>query len=212
MKTLFIFLLLPAFIVKAPSFEKMMDPAMKSYYKAESVEEMLQVADRFATIKDAYPNEWTPAYYEALLLVSASFDVNDAKQRLALLERSKPIIKALEQKWPNEHEIHTLHSLYYCAALVADMRRAPELSPMIQVSAGKALEIAPNNPRAHYLKISNNMGKASYFGQDVSAYCLQAQEALLSFDTFQSETPYAPVWGKDLLQGLTQSCKDSTTP
>lgn len=207
MKTLFIFLLLPAFLLEAPSFEKMMDPAMKSYRKAETVDEMLQVADRFETIKEAHPDEWTPAYYQALLLVSASFDVNDPKQRLALLEESKPIIKTLEQQWPNEPEILTLHSLYYCAELITDMRRAPEISPMIQVYASRAMEIAPNNPRAAYLSISNNMGKASYFGQDVTPYCKQAQEVLHSFDTFQSETPYAPTWGKDLLEELTQSCK-----
>ncbi|MCH2199128.1 MAG: hypothetical protein MK081_10120 [Flavobacteriales bacterium] len=205
---LFITMLILAFPILEGSgaFEKAMKKGMRDLASAESVEELTDLAADFGKIADANPEQWQPVYYQAFCLVSASFDATTT-EKLTLLGKADPIVSQLVNDQLENSEVWALKGLYHSAQLMAEMNKAPQISPMIQAAAGRSIEIDAANPRAQFLLISNKMGKAAYFGQDVASYCAEAQEALKNFDAYDSGFEFGPTWGKEQLRGLTKSCE-----
>lgn len=100
-----------------------------------------------------------------------------ASVRDALLDEAERSLEKAEELAPGEDEVFTLKGFYYTARLVIDpMNRGQKYSALSEQMLGKALAIDPQNPRAKYMHIANQMGTASFFGQDPSVHCGEAQK------------------------------------
>jgi hypothetical protein len=77
---------------------------------------------------------------------------------------------------------------------------------MINAALGKALNIEPNNPRAQFLLISNELGTARYFGSDIAPICEKARQLLQSWDDYPLKSPIYPNWGRNETEGIVSSC------
>jgi hypothetical protein len=75
-----------------------------------------------------------------------------------------------------------------------------------QMALGKALAIDATNPRVRYVKLSNDMGTARFFGKDLAPFCEEATELLATWDDFKVVSAIHPSWGKDQVKELTTSC------
>jgi hypothetical protein len=80
------------------------------------------------------------------------------------------------------------------------------LQPLIAQTLGMALAIEPGHPRARFMRISNDMGTARFFGQDLAPYCKEASELLASWDAYEVASPIHPAWGKDEVEGIVNRC------
>jgi len=108
---------------------------------------------------------------------------------------------------PQESEVFALQAFYYTARLVVDpMTRGQEYGALSGQSVGKALAFDAENPRARYIKISNEKGTAQFFGNDVKKYCEQAKELFKNWDNYKIKSPIHPKWGKDYVKQISKSC------
>ncbi len=79
-------------------------------------------------------------------------------------------------------------------------------TPLIHTAIARALAIEPNNPRALFLRISNEMGNASFFGSDTAPICEEAAELLESWDAYELKSPIHPNWGRSETEGIVRGC------
>jgi hypothetical protein len=69
------------------------------------------------------------------------------------------------------------------------------------------VQLNPENPRALALMAQMQYGTAQFFGSPTTEACTTLSLALQKFDTFKSDNPLAPQWGRGMAEGLKEQCK-----
>lgn len=184
-----------------------MGMTLRKFNKCEDADDYQKLANEFKVISNVEKQEWLPLYYEAQCYILMSFVEENSEKRDEYLEKSNEIISSMIEMVPEESEVHALQAFYYTGKLVINpQERGQKYSALTGQAAGKALSLEPENPRARYLKISNEIGTARFFGSDVSQYCEQAQELVDEWDNYELKTKIHPRWGKAQVQGIVNSC------
>jgi len=189
-------------------YSQKMGKTLGLFASASSVEDFQDLANQFGVIAKVETEEWLPLYYEAHSYILMSFmDQLEASTRDAYLEKALASIENMEAIAPEEAEAHVMKAFYYTGYLVINPpQRAMSTTPLIHAAIYRALDLEPSNPRALFLRISNEMGTASYFGDDTTPYCLQATELLESWDAYDIKSPIHPSWGKNETEGIVKRC------
>ncbi len=185
-----------------------MGETLSGFNTCKSVEDFQNLANKFRVIAQVEKEEWLPLYYEAQCYILIGFRGGlSAEDKDSYLGKAESIIEALNEMAPHEAEIKVIEALYLTGSLLVNPpQRAMSTTPMIHSALAKALALEPDNPRAQFLRISNEMGTASYFGEDTETYCAQARELLQNWDRYKLKSPIHPNWGKEDTQGIVNSC------
>ena len=185
-----------------------MGETLSGFSTCSSVEDFQNLANKFRVIANVEKEEWLPLYYEAHCYVMISFMEDlSAEEKDGYLDKAYSLIESMEKLAPNEAEVQVMKALYYTGSLVVNPpQRAMGTTPLIHAAIAKTLALEPNNPRAIFLRISNEMGTASYFGEDTSAFCAQAKDLLQNWDSYELKSPIHPNWGKEDVEGIVARC------
>lgn len=208
--TLFVCAMLIAAIAMGADekYYQKMGETLSEFSSCSSVKDFQTLANKFRVIANVEKDEWLPLYYEAHCYVLISFmrDLS-AQEKDAYLEKASSLIESMSELAPDEAEVQVMTAFYYTGSLVVNPpQRAMSTTPLIHAAIAKALVMEPNNPRALFLRISNEMGTASYFGEDTAPYCAQATELLSNWDAYESKSPIHPSWGKEEVEGIVRTC------
>jgi tetratricopeptide (TPR) repeat protein len=188
-------------------FTETMQKNIEALYSAKSADEIQALVNAFERIGDAEKTRWEPFYYAAYgSLTLAMREQEDAKKD-ALLDRSlKSLEKAIAIK-PAESECAALEGFVHMIRVSVDpASRGQQYSGMAFQSFGKALSSNPDNPRALTLLAQMQYGTAQFFGSSTNEACGTLTRALEKFDTFKSENPLAPQWGKGMAERMKSQC------
>jgi hypothetical protein len=185
-----------------------MEETLGGFSSCSSVEDFQNLANRFRVIANVKKEEWLPLYYEAQCYIMISFRGDlSAEEKDNYLHKASSIIENMTDFAPQEAEIEVLKAFYFTGSLVVNPpQRAMETTPLIHAAIARALAMEPDNPRALFLRISNEMGTASYFGEDTGLFCEQARELLQNWDNYTLKSPIHPNWGKDEIEGIVNNC------
>ena len=167
-----------------------------------------ELANRFRVIASMEPDEWLPLYYEAHCYILMSFmDGSGTELRDAYLDKASESIERMLELAPGEAEVYVMKAFYHTGYLVIDPpQRAMSTTPQIQAALARALQIEPDNPRARFLQISNELGTANFFGSDTAPICEKARKLLETWDAYQLKSTIHPSWGKSETQGIVYNC------
>jgi hypothetical protein len=189
-------------------YYKKMGETLQGFNTCTTLEDYQELANRFHVIAQAETEEWLPLYYEAQCYILIGFMGNlSAEDRDAYLDKASSLIDNMNELAPHEAEIKVLEAFCLTGSLVVNPpQRAMNTTPLIHSAIAKALAMEPNNPRALFMRISNEMGTASYFGQDIGIYCAQARELLQDWDSYELKSPIHPNWGKEDTKGIVNNC------
>jgi hypothetical protein len=185
-----------------------MGETLSGFSTSSSVEDFQNLANKFRVIANVEKEEWLPLYYEAHCYVIISFmgDLS-AEEKDSYLDKASSLVESMTELAPNEAEVQVMKAFYLTGSLVVNPpERAMGTAPLIQAAIAKALALEPNNPRATFLRISNEMGTASYFGEDTAPLCAQATELLQNWDSYTLKSPIHPSWGKSDTEGIVKGC------
>ena len=98
-------------------------------------------------------------------------------------------------------------NLTRCAELPRRLRlRVGRVGPQVGAAVGRSLGLDPNNPRAKYIRLTNEIGTARFFGSDTAPFCESASELLDQWDFYELKSAIHPAWGKDLVQEIVNGC------
>lgn len=188
-------------------YEKM-GQSMQGFATCSTVEDFQHLANQFKVIANVEKEEWLPLYYEAQCYILMSFTGTlEAARRDSYLETASGLVDRMSEMAPGEAEVAVMEAFYLTGYLVVDPpQRAMNTSPQIHAAIARALSIEPRNPRARFLRISNEMGTASFFGEDISAYCEEASKLLEDWDSYEPKSPIHPSWGKNETEGIVREC------
>ncbi|MEN8203938.1 MAG: hypothetical protein ABFS28_15165 [Bacteroidota bacterium] len=188
------------------TYYQKMGETLQKFNKCSSVEEFREVANTFANISRVETKEWLPLYYEAHCYILMSF-IDRTGANDSYLDQAETSINKMLELVPEEGEVYALQAFYHTGRLVVNpAERAMTTAPLVSQSLGKALSLDPGNPRALYIKLSNEMGTAQYFGQDTAPMCKQAQLLLDTWDSHTPESPIHPSWGKEQTEEIVSLC------
>ena len=185
-----------------------MGESLEKFADCTSVEDYQNLANQFGVIAKVETEEWLPLYYEAhcYILMGFTGQPEPAIQDSYLDKALASIDKMLEIA-PEEAEVYVMKAFYHTGYLVVNPpSRAMGTSPLIHAAIGKALALEPTNPRAIFLRISNEMGTAAFFGDDTAPFCEQASELLQNWDNYELKSPIHPSWGKEETEGIVRRC------
>ena len=189
-----------------------MGEALGGFSTVESVDDYTALASNFERIAGVETEQWLPLYYHAQCYILMSFTDREAdgEKKDNYLDIAEGSIDKMIELAPEESEVYALQSFLYTGRIVVDpMSRGMSFSQKSNAAIEKSLKFNPDNPRAKYLRLSNNIGTANFFGQETTQYCEQAEQLLQSWDQFQSESNIHPSWGKELVQGIIIDCQNT---
>ncbi len=168
-----------------------------------------EAANLFERIATAEPDNWLPYYYVAQINTIISFGEKDQEKltkQLGKAQEYTDLAKAISKDNP---EILIQQALVHTAWVAFDgATYGMTLSAKVNALYKKAIEIAPDNPRAIFSKAEWDMGTAQFFGQDVTPYCKDVERSIPLFDTYTSDIPFYPKWGKERAQMIAKNCKE----
>lgn len=185
-----------------------MGEALNDFNTCSSIEGYQEVANNFRTIANKETTEWLPLYYETHCYILMSFMENSgAIKKDAWLDQAENSLEKMLELAPLESEAYALKAFYHTGRLVVNPpQRAQTTSPIIDAAIGKSLGLDPGNPRAKFMRLSNDMGTARFFGSDLTPYCKDASELLEHWDSYEVKSAIHPSWGKDQVEEIVKGC------
>lgn len=161
----------------------------------------------FERITAAEPDNWLPSYYGSQVNTLVSFGEKDKEKLIRQLEKAQEFIDIAKAISPDNPEILVQQAMIYTAWVAYDgATYGMTLSGKVVGLYGKALQLAPDNPRVVLSKAEWDMGSARFFGQDISPYCRDVERSLELFANFKPESSFHPNWGKERAQAVSDQC------
>ncbi|HYG01109.1 MAG TPA: hypothetical protein VD927_01635 [Chryseosolibacter sp.] len=177
-------------------------------YDAKTLADYQTVINAFERIAGVETKKWEPLYYAAFgyIMMSdmeTSLVKKDEYLDLAIIANDKA--KALA---PAESELLAIEGFIHMMRVAIDpASRGPKFAGLSMQSLQKAVELNNENPRALALLAQMQYGTAQFFGSSTEEACKTGSLAIVKFETYKSENPLAPVWGKKMAEGLTKNCQ-----
>jgi hypothetical protein len=184
-----------------------MQKSIQSVYTAKSVAELQSAVNTLERIAAAEKVKWEPYYYTSFAYIRMSnFEQESAKKDMHLDQANASIEKAAAID-ANESEIVALVGFIHMMRVAVDpAARGAQYSSMAMQAFGKATSLNPENPRALALMAQMQYGTAKFFGSPATEACGTLDTALQKFDSYKSDNPLAPQWGREMALGLKKEC------
>jgi tetratricopeptide (TPR) repeat protein len=185
-----------------------MQTNIEAIYAAESIEALQRSVNSFERIAAAESSKWEPLYYAAFGYVIMGSRETDKEKKDLYLDQAMTVILKAKELAPSESEIFTMEGFAYTIRLTVDpATRGPKFGPLAMQTYEKALALNPENPRALSLMAQMQFGTAQFFGSSTKEACETGTIALQKFDTFKSDNPLAPQWGKKMTEEFKAKCQ-----
>ena len=208
--TLFVSAMLIASLAMAGNemYYQKMGETLGGFASCSTVDDFQDLANKFGIIANVEEEEWLPLYYEAQCYILISFmEGLSAEEKDSYLDKASYLLENMTELAPGEAEVEVLKAFYYTGSLVVNpAQRSMTTAPLIHATIARALAMEPDNPRAAFLRISNGMGTAAYFGEDTTPYCEEATNLLQSWDNYSIKSSIHPNWGKEEVSGIVKRC------
>ena len=187
---------------------EVMNKNIEAVYKGQTIEELQQAVNTLNRVADAEKTKWEPYYYSAFGSVMMANREKDAIKKDGYLDLALVAVEKAKAIKENESEIIAMEGFIHMIRLTVDpATRGQQYSGMAMQNFGKAIELNPENPRALSLLAQMQFGTARFFNSPPTEACGTVTKALEKFETFKSENPLAPVWGKGMTEALQKNCQ-----
>lgn len=184
-----------------------MQKNIQSVYTAKSVTELQGVVNALERIAAAEKVKWEPYYYTSFAYIRMSNIEQESAKKDMYLDQANTSIEKAAAINANESEIVALVGFIHMMRVAIDpATRGAQYSSMAMQAFGKATALNPENPRALALLAQMQYGTAKFFGSPVTEACGTLAAALQKFDTYRSDNPLAPQWGREMALGMKKEC------
>ncbi len=194
----------------AGEYETAMKQSIEQMQKARSSTEVLESANSFMRIARVADTEWLPRYYAAQCYIRLGFNSSlKPAERDEYLDIAQGFIDETLKLKADLSEVYALQAMLYTSRLVIDpMSRGQQMMIKSSQAIGQSLALNPNNPRATYLQLSNEVGQANFFGKDVTTFCPRIKGLLANWDELNQVKDLHPAWGKEEVEELSKICME----
>lgn len=206
--TLALMLLVTILKAQNPKLENALLKNMKLMKEAETPEQVQSVTNAFERIAESEKGEWLAQYYAgyANILVGMRQQTNDKKDEF--YDRALGYINKADELSANNSEVYVLKSWVLGMKIGVDpMNRGQSLGPESGMLIAKAVELNPENPRAHFMRGQSAMYTPEQFGGGKTVALKFLETAVEKYKTFKPSSPAMPDWGEKRAQEALEQCK-----
>ncbi len=211
MKTRIIILLLAfcsGLIYASDKYTQVMQSNIEVLYQAANLESLQQSVNSFERIGNAEKDKWEPFYYASFGYIMMATRQEDGIKKDGYLDKAAEILKRAAAQKPNDSEIVALEGFIYMIRVTVDpATRGQQYSGLAMQTFGKAISLNPENPRALSLMAQMEYGTAQFFNASTDKACATGRQAAEKFESFRSDNPLAPQWGKESALRFLQQCQ-----
>lgn len=176
-------------------------------YKANSLEELQTAVNSLERIASAEKVKWEPYYYMSFAYILMANKEQEPAKKDTYLDQANAAIEKATSINANESEIVALLGFIHMMRVTIDpASRGAQYSGLAMEAFGKATALNPDNPRALALMAQMQNGTAKFFGSPNTEACTTLNAALQKFDTYKSDNPLAPQWGREMAMGMKKEC------
>lgn len=184
------------------------ESGMKKAFQLWSENKTLEATQLFERIAKAEPSKWKPAYYFANIETISSFGIKDEATLNAKLKKAKEYLDLAKSNSENNPEIIIAEALINTAYIAFDGQKyGMTLSGKNAQLYAKALAIAPKNPRVVLAYAEWNIGTARYFGNPITQYCSQIEQAIALAKEEKNTEAFYPKFQFKRADKLLEQCK-----
>jgi hypothetical protein len=177
-------------------------------YKAQTIEDLQQSVNTFERIASAEKTKWEPHYYAAFGYVMMATREKEAGKKDSYLDLALASIEKAKALISQESEVIALEGFVHMIRVTVDpATRGPQYGAKAMQSFGMANALNPENPRPLVFMAQMQYGTAQFFGSSTAEACETLKKSLEKFETYKSENPLAPAWGKGMAEGMKEQCK-----
>ena len=181
---------------------------IQAVYQAQTPEQYQDAINAFERIAASEKDKWEPYYYTAFGYVMLANKEQDTAKKDALLDKALTAIESGEKINDKESELVALEGFVHMIRVTVDpATRGAQYSRLAFQTYSKAVAMNPENPRALGFLAQMQMGTARFMGTATTEACETAKKALEKFETYKSENPLAPKWGKRTTESLLTQCQ-----
>ncbi len=209
-QTLLSFCLLVAIVATSyGQFEKAMGRSIPAMFSADNPENLQGAINQLSRIGEAEGDRWEPYYYVAFGYLRMSQMMETLADKDKYLDLALTAIDNGDKVQPNDSELETMRGYINMMKLSADPgTRGATYSGLVFGSFQKAIQLNPDNPRAHFLLGQMQKGTAQFMGGTNDEACASFSRALELFENGGNANPLAPNWGKEGARGaIKQNCE-----
>ncbi|MFK7953706.1 MAG: tetratricopeptide repeat protein [Ekhidna sp.] len=190
-------------------FEKAMGKNIPSIFQAKDKETLQSSINQLNRIGEAEENRWEPHYYVAFGYLRMMTMSEGAEKQDAYLDQALTAIENAESIESNNSELVALRGYVHMMRVTVDpATRGMQYSGMAFNDFNKAVQLNPENPRAHYLLGQMQYGTAQFMGGGDGGACESFHNAKKLFDAKGDAQSIAPSWGAGENEGvIAQLCK-----
>jgi hypothetical protein len=178
--------------------------------KAESMESMQLLANKFERIAVAEKDKWHPYYYASLTYVFMSYQEENGELKDQLLDKAEKLVESALSLNSEESEIYVIKAMLDQARIQVDpMARGMVYSQKAEKSLGKAESLNAENPRIYYIKAMSVMYTPAAYGGGMENACPLFKKAQNLFEKFKPVNEIAPKWGKENNSEYFKKCSET---
>lgn len=180
---------------------------IQTVYTAQSISELQNSVNMLERIASAEKIRWEPYYYAAFGYIMMANREQEGGKKDLFLDQANAAIEKAKAINGNESEVIALEGFVYMIRVTVDpASRGPQYAGLATQTFDKALGLNPENPRALALLAQMQYGTAKFFGSSTTEACITLGTSLEKFDTYKSENPLSPQWGREMALGMKKEC------
>jgi hypothetical protein len=131
----------------------------------------------------------------------------DAGKKDLFLDQAMAAIVKAKAIHSSESDVVALEGFVYMIRVTVDpATRGPQYAGLAMQTFAEASSLNPENPRPLVLLAEMQYGTAKFFGSSATEACSTLRKSLEKFDTYKSENPLSPQWGKETALTLAKEC------
>jgi hypothetical protein len=184
-----------------------MQKNIQSVYKAQSIVDLQNAINNLDRIASAEKVKWEPYYYASFAYVMmANIEQESAKKDAYLDLANMSIEKALTINSGESEIVAMVGFIHMMRVNIDPATRGAQYAGLAMQTFGKASTLNPENPRALTLMAQMQFGTAKFFGSPTTEACGTLKVALEKFESYKSDNPLSPQWGREMANGLKKEC------
>lgn len=186
------------------SYQEKMQKAFKLWENSK----IEKASTLFEHIAEQERENWLPYYYASLVNITSTFHSKNKTGINLKLKKAQENLNMAMLFSGNNPENMVLQALLFTADMLQDMpSKTTSLAPKIELIYEKAIRVAPKNPRVISSYTDWKYHKAKYLNKNTAPQCKAMEKLLSLFDTYKSDDPFGPSWGKERVVQLIAKCK-----
>jgi tetratricopeptide (TPR) repeat protein len=188
------------------TFETAIKESIAVLDTTRTLENMPAAIARFERIAQAETQRWEASYYVAYARIRHSFMEKDGKKKDALLDQAQKEITQAHQLNGDKSELYALQAYLYQGRIQVSSSRGMTYSQKAREILEKALELNPENPRAHFLMGQNIYYTPKVFGGGAKNAVGNFVTAKKLYEQNAANQTINPKWGAPANKWMLDKC------